>query len=114
MDSAAPPDCRFAGLRLESDGATALASFWADVLGREVTAAGGGASRVAPRPDRAASVALDVAPAPGPRASATRPRLDVQLAVHDVDVRLAAGDDLDGWVLADPDGNVFHALPPDA
>jgi hypothetical protein len=120
MDPAALPDCRFAGLRLEADDAPALATFWAGVLGREAITAEGGSWRVAPRPDPAGSVVLDVCPAPGPRASATRTRLDVQLAVHDVDVLLAAGARLvrspgDGgswWVMADPEGNEFHAMPP--
>ena len=115
-----PAACRFVGLGLEAVDAHGVATVWAALLGRELAATEGGGWRTVPAAGESAPLGLRVLPAADPRAGSTRVRLDVQLAAHDVVAPLVAGATLvsapgnggSWWVLADPEGNQLHAMPP--
>jgi len=113
-------ECRFAGLRLDAVDAHGVATVWAALLGRGLEAAEGGGWRTVPSEPDHDQVGLVVLPVTDPGSGTGRVRLDVQLAAHDVNAPLMAGARLvstprDGgswWVLADPEGNRLHAMPP--
>ena len=113
-------ECRFAGLRLDAVDAHGVATVWAALLGRGLEAAEGGGWRTVPSEPDHDQVGLVVLPVTDPGSGTGRVRLDVQLAAHDVVAPLSAGmhqvaapgNGASWWVLADPEGNRFHAMPP--
>jgi hypothetical protein len=113
------PDAAFKDLCLDAADPHRLAAFWCAALGRELAAADGG-WRVAPPEGGPESLGIWVDPVPEPRTGKTRVHLDLRLPSPDVTPLLAVGATLvrepDGdvrwWVLADPDGNEFCAMPP--
>jgi hypothetical protein len=114
------PDAAFKDLCLDAADPRLLASFWSAALGRDLAAAGDGGWRVVPPADGPGSLGIWVDPVPEPRSVKTRVHLDLRLPSPDVAPLLAAGatlvrepaDDRRWWVLADPDGNEFCAMPP--
>jgi hypothetical protein len=121
-------ECRFFDLCLDAVDDHGVAAVWAALLGRGLEPIDGGGWRTVP-PETASAAAADsdadavglcVLPVPEAGDGSTRVRLDVQLATHDVNAPLMAGARLlstpqDGgswWVLADPEGNRLHAMPP--
>jgi hypothetical protein len=109
--------CRDAGDPLE------LATFWAQATGRHVVRVGGGGWRVVTdvdpdRTDPARSEWVD--PVPEPKTAKTRVHLDLRLPEADpaplvhagARVLSEPGDGISWWVLADPEGNEFCAMPP--
>ncbi|WP_320065464.1 VOC family protein [Micromonospora sp. RTGN7] len=96
-----------------------LAGFWARVLDGEVVDTGDGDARVDPR-GRLGAESIWVNGVPEPRAARTRVHLDLRLAGPEPTELLAAGArlvrepdvEVDWWVLADPEGNLFRAFPP--
>ena len=114
------PDAVFKDLCLDAADARALAAFWSAALGRELAAAGPGEWRVVPPSGGPESLGIWVDPVPEPRTAKTRVHLDLRLPSPDVTPLLTAGatlvrepgDDRHWWVLADPDGNEFCAMPP--
>jgi len=117
-DDLSAPDVRFKDLCLDASDAHVLASFWSRVLGRDVVQTDDGGWRVAPAGGPATGIWVD--PVPEPRGAKTRVHLDLRLPADDVAPLLAAGAVLvrdrneteRWWVLADPDGNQFCAMPP--
>ncbi len=115
-------ECRFFDLCLDAVDDHGVATVWAALLGRDLEAVEGGGWRTLPAESDADAepVGLCVLPVPEEGDGSTRVRLDVQLAAHDVNAPLMAGARLlstpqDGgswWVLADPEGNRLHAMPP--
>jgi hypothetical protein len=111
------PDVSFRTLVLDSVDAPALADFWSRVAQVPLVAASDGDLLVQLVPDREGLFVDDV---PEPRMHRTRVRFDVQLPDYDVAPLVAQGATLvadpgDGaqwWVLADPEGNEFRAMPP--
>jgi hypothetical protein len=118
--SDAPADCRFKDLCLDAVDAHALASFWGRVLHREVVSTNDRGWRVLPAEGQGPEHGMWVDPVPEPRTGKTRLHLDLRLAAPDPSPLLEAGavivSEPDGeirwWVLADPDGSTFCAMPP--
>ena len=117
------PDATFRTLVLDAGDAVAIADFWsratASALRSESGAGGGLVVELLPDGDGRGE-GLWVDPVPEPRVGPGRVRIDVQLPDHDPAPLTAAGarvlsDPSDGaqwWVLEDPEGNVFRAMPP--
>ncbi len=111
-------DCSFKDLCLDAVDSRVLARFWGSALGRPVQDTRDGGFAV--KPAGAAGEHMWVDPVPEPRSVKTRVHLDVRLPVADPAAVIAAGatlvreptDDERWWVLADPDGNLFCAMPP--
>jgi hypothetical protein len=120
-DPAAAP-CRFKDLCLDAADSDVLATFWATAMGRERTDAGDGDGEfhVEPPAGLGREWGIWIGPVPEPRTGKTRVHLDLRLAAADPDPLVTAGATIvhppDGerrwWVLADPDGNQFCAMPP--
>jgi hypothetical protein len=114
----AAPDVEFKDLCLDAADAHDLAAFWTRALGRDLAQADDGGWQVVP--DGAEATGIWVDPVPEPRTVKTRVHLDLRLASDDVTPLLDAGAVLVSdrsvtqhwWVLADPDGNAFCAMPP--
>ena len=110
----------FRDLCLDAADPHALASFWAEAIGLEKHAAPDGYPMLTPAGGERGHGLTWVDPVPEPRTGKTRVHLDVRLPEPDPAPLLAAGATLvsepDGerhwWVLADPEGNVFCAMPP--
>ncbi|WP_130402467.1 VOC family protein [Micromonospora violae] len=112
---------RFKDLCLDAADPIALGGFWARLLDADMADAGDGDTRVDPRDARSPAESIWVNKVPEPRVGRTRVHLDLRLADSDPAALLAQGAQLvrepdnDGrWVLADPEGNEFCALAPDA
>ncbi len=113
-------DVAFKDLCLDASDPRALATFWAAVLGREATSTDDGGWRVLPPECGGDELGIWVDPVPEPRTGKTRVHLDLRLAEADPSPLLEAGARIvrepDGevhwWVLADPDGSTFCAMPP--
>ncbi|MCA0331014.1 MAG: VOC family protein [Actinobacteria bacterium] len=111
-------DCSFKDLCLDAVDSHVLASFWGRALGRRVESTDDGGYAVRPSADPAENMWVD--PVPEARLAKTRVHLDVRLPSADPAPLLEAGATLvsepEGeqrwWVLADPDGNLFCAMPP--
>ena len=114
----AAPDVAFKDLCLDAADAHDLAAFWTRALGRDLAETDDGGWRVVP--DGAEATGIWVDPVPEPRTVKTRVHLDLRLSSDDVTPLLDAGAVLVSdrgqtqhwWVLADPDGNEFCAMPP--
>ena len=114
----AAPDVAFKDLCLDAGDAHDLAAFWTRALGRDLAETDDGGWRVVP--DGAEATGIWVDPVPEPRTVKTRVHLDLRLSSDDVTPLLDAGAVLVSdrgqtqhwWVLADPDGNEFCAMPP--
>ncbi len=112
------PDLRFKDLCLDAADPHELAAFWTRALGRQLDDTDDGGWRVVP--DGAEATGIWVDPVPEPRTVKTRVHLDLRLPSDDVTPLLDAGavlvrgrtDAEHWWVLADPDGNLFCAMPP--
>ncbi|MDG4811220.1 VOC family protein [Micromonospora sp. WMMD1120] len=110
---------QFKDLCLDATDPLALGGFWARVLDGDVADAGDDDTRVDPRSARSDAESIWVNKVPEPRVGRTRVHLDLRLADADPAALLAAGARLvrepDGdearWVLTDPEGNSFCALP---
>ncbi|MEU4554423.1 VOC family protein [Micromonospora violae] len=112
---------RFKDLCLDAADPIALGGFWARLLDADMADAGDGDTRVDPRDARSPAESIWVNKVPEPRVGRTRVHLDLRLADSDPAALLAQGaqlvrepDNDDRWVLADPEGNEFCALAPDA
>ncbi len=113
-----PIDCSFKDLCLDAVDSGVLARFWGGLLARAVQDTNDGGFAVEPRGAHGEHMWVD--PVPEPRRVKTRVHLDVRLPAHDIAPVLAAGaslvseysDEQHWWVLADPDGNLFCAMPP--
>jgi hypothetical protein len=111
-------DCSFKDLCLDAVDSEVLASFWGRALSRRVESTDDGGYAVRPSGHPAENMWVD--PVPEPRLAKTRVHLDLRLAAADPAPLLEAGATLvsgpEGeqrwWVLADPDGNLFCAMPP--
>jgi hypothetical protein len=106
-------------LVVDARDATAQATWWARVLGGRIERDADGAASVV----GGAGFPWDYwvfAPVPEPKTVKNRMHWDVELAGHDCAPLLDAGatllrepdDDIDWWILADPEGNEFCAFPP--
>ena len=112
------PEVAFKDLCLDAADAHDLAAFWTRVLGRDLARTDDGGWRVVPDGPEATGIWVD--PVPEPRTGKTRVHLDLRLPSEDVAPLLEAGATLvrdrggeqHWWVLADPDGNLFCAMPP--
>ncbi|MCZ7379649.1 VOC family protein [Micromonospora sp. WMMC250] len=110
---------RFKDLCLDAADPLALGGFWARMLDADVADAGDGDTRVDPRSARSDAESIWVNRVPEPKVGRTRVHLDLRLADADPAALLADGARLvsapgagvDRWVLADPEGNEFCALP---
>ncbi|WP_434740806.1 VOC family protein [Micromonospora sp. SH-82] len=111
---------RFKDLVLDAADARALGAFWARVLGGELVEAGDRDTRILPGAGRTAAEGIWVNQVPEPRTGRTRVHLDLRLDRPDPGSLLATGarlvrepdSEIDWWVLADPEGNLFCAFPP--
>ncbi|MGN9775883.1 VOC family protein [Micromonospora sp. H33] len=109
---------RFKDLCLDAADARELGGFWGRVLDGEVVDAGGGDTRVDPRAARSGAESIWVNRVPEPRTVKTRVHLDLRLSGADPAPLLEAGArlvrepdaEIDWWVLADPEGNLFCAF----
>jgi len=107
---------KFKDLCLDAGDALALAGFWHRVLGGTFTDNGDGSARL----DTGDGTLLWVDPVPEPRTGGTWVHLDLRLPEADPAPLVAAGatllrdpdDEIQWWVLADPEGNEFCAFPP--
>jgi hypothetical protein len=108
---------RFKDLCADAGDALALGRFWAAVLGLEVVDVGGGEYRLdGTQPGQ--RVWVDVVPEP--RTVKTRLHLDIRLPSDDPAPLVAAGARIVSspapgqgwWVLEDPEGTLFCAMPP--
>ena len=114
------PDAVFKDLCLDAADPHLLAAFWCAALGRELAPADGGGWRVAPPAGGPESLGIWVDPVSEPRSAKTRVHLDLRLPSPDVAPLLTVGaalvsepvGDRHWWILADPDGNEFCAMPP--
>jgi hypothetical protein len=112
------PDVRFKDLCLDASDPHELAAFWTRLLHRDLVSTNDGGWRVLPDGPEATGIWVD--PVPEPRTGKTRVHLDLRLPSDDVTPLLEAGavlvhdrtDEQRWWVLADPDGNLFCAMPP--
>jgi hypothetical protein len=115
--TATTPDCSFKSLCLDADDARALSDFWARLLSWDCVVAGEG-WHLAPLSGDHEGLWID--PVPEPRRVKTRVHLDLRLPTHDVHQLVTAGaivvsepgEGQRWWVLADPEGNLFCAMPP--
>ncbi|HYN92504.1 MAG TPA: VOC family protein [Pilimelia sp.] len=110
----------FKDLCMDATEAPMLAGFWARTLGGHVVDRGDGSARVDKRPGQLSNESIWVNLVPERRTGKSRVRLEVRLADADPAPLVAAGARVLGepgarrwWVLADPEGNEFCALPPD-
>ncbi|MBX7266180.1 hypothetical protein KIF24_09215 [Micromonospora sp. Llam7] len=109
---------RFKDLCLDAADAHALGGFWARVLDGELVDTGDGDTRVDPRRAGSGAESIWVNRVPEPRTVKTRVHLDLRLTGASPAALLAAGArlvrepdaEIDRWVLADPDGNLFCAF----
>ena len=114
------PDASFQDLVLDASDAPALAGFWSFVLGRAHDAAGGNDRVIVPSPGGHPGERIWVDEVPEPRTGKTRVHLDLRLPAPDPAPLVAAGatlehephDEQHWWVLSDPEGNGFCAMPP--
>ena len=117
-DDTSAPDVRFKDLCLDASDPHELAAFWTRMLHRDLVDTNDGGWRVLPDGPEATGIWVD--PVPEPRTVKTRVHLDLRLPSDDVAPLLEAGavlvhdrtDDQRWWVLADPEGNRLHAMPP--
>jgi hypothetical protein len=112
------PPAHFDGLSLAAVDARTVARFWGVVLGAPARDAGEGRFRIDPGPGRPEKEIVRVHPVARTGSGQSRVHLDVRLPGADPDHLVAAGARLlrrpgaDPWyVLADPEGNEFCALP---
>ncbi|MGW0504278.1 VOC family protein [Micromonospora sp. NPDC003241] len=113
---------RFKDLCLDAADTRALGGFWAGILGGSLVDTGDGDGRVDPPAGRSSAEAIWINRVPEPRSVKTRVHLDLWLAEPQPTALLAAGarivrepdSEIDWWVLADPEGNLFCAVPPGA
>ena len=118
MTDTTAPDCAFKDLCLDAVDSGVLARFWGGLLHRTVVNTNDGGFAV--KPASAAGEHMWVDPVPEPRTVKTRVHLDLRLPADDVAPVVEAGATLVSeptadqrwWVLADPDGNQFCAMPP--
>jgi len=112
------PDCAFKDLCLDAVDSGVLARFWGGLLARPVENTNDGGFAVKPAGPSGEHMWVD--PVPEPRTVKTRVHLDLRLPAADIAPVVAAGAELVSepsgdqrwWVLADPDGNLFCAMPP--
>lgn len=112
---------RFKDLCMDAGDAPRLGRFWAGALGGTLTEREGGVCRIDPPPGHPDTEAMWINPVPEPRVGKTRVHLDLRLAAPDpgplvelgAEIVRTPGDD-PWWVLADPERNLFRALPPGA
>ncbi|WP_428964728.1 VOC family protein [Micromonospora fluostatini] len=110
---------RFKDLCLDAADPRLLGAFWAEVLGGRLVDTGDGDARVDAAPPASPAESIWVNRVPEPRTGRTRVRLDLRLAEAGPERLRAAGarlvrepdSEIDWWVLADPEGNLFAALP---
>ncbi|MEV6811993.1 VOC family protein [Micromonospora sp. NPDC051296] len=110
---------RFKDLCLDASDPHTLGGFWARILDGELIDTGDGDTRVDPRGAGSRAESIWVNRVPEPRTVKTRVHLDLRLPEADPAVLLDAGarlvrepdSEIDWWVLADPDGNQFCAIP---
>lgn len=115
--NAATPDCSFKSLCLDALDAHALSSFWGRQLNWGVIPAGGGWNAA---PESGEHEGLWIDPVPEVRSVKSRVHVDLRLPMHDVDALVDRGAVVVSqpgpgqrwWVLADPEGNLFCAMPP--
>lgn len=114
-----PPSPRLHGLVVDCADHAAQARFWVDVLGGQVADRPAGYSEVSDVPGM--TFTFDFVPVPEPKSAPNRVHWD--LVAPDVEPIVAAGakvlrepdDEIDWFVLADPEGNEFCvAVRPDA
>ncbi|MEH1098412.1 VOC family protein [Micromonospora sp. CPCC 205561] len=113
---------RFKDLCLDAADTHALGAFWGRMLDGDVVDLGDGDTRVDPRAARSDAESLWVNRVSEARTVKTRVHLDLRLADAGPAALLAAGArlvrepdaEIDWWVLADPEGNLFCAFPPRA
>ncbi|WP_422733051.1 VOC family protein [Micromonospora sp. WMMD558] len=109
---------RFKDLCLDAADAQVLGEFWGRVLDGEVVDAGDGDTRVDPRAAGSGAESIWVNRVSEPRTGKTRVHLELRLAGADPAPLVAAGarivrepdEEIEWWVLADPDGNEFCAF----
>jgi hypothetical protein len=109
----------FRDLCLDATGASTLAGFWGAVLGRTVSDPDDGGRRIDPT-TTGGTDGIWVDPVPEPRTVKTRVHLDLRLPAADPGPLVALGatvvrepgDGIHWWVLEDPEGNAFCAMPP--
>ncbi|MER7891286.1 VOC family protein [Micromonospora sp. NPDC094482] len=109
---------RFKDLCIDAADPAQLGAFWARVLDGSVVDTGDGDTRVDAGPDGVGPESIWVNRVPEPRTVKTRVHLELRLAGDDPAALLAAGarvvrepdDEIEWWVLADPDGNEFCAF----
>jgi hypothetical protein len=114
------PDATFRDLVLDATDAATLSDFWAHILGRTQDGAGGADRVVEPSAGGPAGERIWVNQVAHPRSGKARVHLDIRMPAADPTVMLAAGASLlrepageqHWWVLADPEGNEFCAMPP--
>lgn len=109
---------RFKNLCMDAGNVPALAEFWARVLGGTKTDLDDGSTRVDLRADDPANDSIWVLPVPEPRTVKNRVHVEVRFGGSDPSDLITAGATVvrkpgedRWWVLADPEGNLFCAVP---
>jgi hypothetical protein len=113
------PETTFRELCLDATDPHALAAFWAAALHRTLETDEHAAELRGPTGERDGSLTW-VDPVPEPRTGKTRVHLDLRLPEADPAPLVALGakvvrepgDGVHWWVLEDPEGNAFCAMPP--
>lgn len=114
----AAPDVAWKDLCRDADDPAVVAGFWAAITGRELVGTGDGGRRVLDPTSDARSEWVDHVPEP--RTVKTRVHLDLRLPAADPGPLVAMGAtvvrepdaEIRWWVLEDPEGNAFCAMPP--
>ncbi len=115
------PEAAFRELCLDASDPHALAAFWAAALHRTLDTDERAARLLGPDGRRDGSLTW-IDPVPEPRTAKTRVHVDLRLPAADPAPLVALGatvisepeGDRHWWVLEDPEGNVFCAMPPAA
>jgi hypothetical protein len=112
------PIARFKNLCMDAGNVPALADFWARLLGGRKTDLDDGSARVDLRADGPANDSIWVLSVPEPRTVKNRVHVEVRFGGTDPAALIAAGATVvrkpgeeRWWVLADPEGNLFCAVP---